>query len=137
MLEKEEYIIDRFIFHGGMNKLVKDLKGTTTGLKYKREEFPRKSPIDVLAEDINGNVFVFELYYTLPSISNLLQKIKTRKIRKYGKYKDIKFVAIIPHNSLSDYGPHLVNEDIIVAYWDETTAGQVSFGISRAYQKTS
>jgi hypothetical protein len=135
MIEKQDYLINEFVVHGGMKKLVRELGGSEIK-EHKREEPPHRSPIDDVVEDVNEKFFVFEFYYTLSSVSDVLLKMKTRR-NKHRKYREAKFVAVIPRHALPEYGPHLVNEDIIPGYWDwdESPTGRVSFGISRAYSK--
>ncbi|MBU4190038.1 MAG: hypothetical protein KJ886_03460 [Candidatus Thermoplasmatota archaeon] len=133
MIEKQDDLINEFVFHSWMKKLVRKLGGSEIK-EYKREEPPHRSPIDVVVKDVNEKFFVFEFYCTLPSVSDVLLKMKTRR-NKHKRYREGKFVAVIPHHALSEYGPHLINEDIIPGYWDEYPTGRVSFGISMAYRK--
>ncbi len=99
--------------------------------QYEREapvKGQRAGEIDVTATTASGNRVCFEVYFRMPDVSNVLQKIKARRRRM----PNCVWVALIPQHELVRYGAQLAHEGIHVAAW-HASKDLVSFFIAHAY----
>jgi hypothetical protein len=85
--------------------------------------------IDAVAATKDHKI-AFELYYVLPGISEVIQKIQQRRERATNVAI---WVAVIPQSHAREYGVRLSSQEIHVAWWCETDS-QVQFEVAARYQ---
>jgi hypothetical protein len=120
MITCHDDLVDYFVKHwgSGFGKLAREVAGEEP-IDWPHREVrvlgQKTGEVDVVVETKSQKI-AFELYYILPSVSNVIQKIKVRRERMPD---NAKWVAVIPQQSLQKYGQHLRAEGMHVGAWYE------------------
>lgn len=128
-IKSQDDVIEEFILLGnGIRQITKEIVGED--LKEHERESGKKHPIDIIVTTNNFKVG-YEVYYTVPAVSNIIHKINIR--RKNGK--DVTHWAVLlPYGKALEYASSLGTENIYVIEWDtRNNTRQIDFSFLRAF----